>query len=59
MVSNGPELTNERLKVITIIIIIIITVSSHEVNNIVIISKSKALLHFVVVSLIMTFCISL
>ena len=34
-------------------------VFSYEVNNIVIIYKSKALLYFVVVSLIMTFRISL
>jgi hypothetical protein len=54
--SNVPELKNEILKVI--IIIIIIKVFSYKVNTIVIIYKSKALLHFVVISVIMDFHIS-
>ena len=49
--SNVPELKKEILKVIIIIIIIIIKVFSYKINAIVIIYKSKTLLHFVVVSL--------
>jgi len=56
--SNIPELKSEILKAIIIIIIIIIKVFSYEVNTIVIIYKFKALLHFVVVSLITTLRIS-